>query len=210
MQTFKPTAKPKKQRKMLYQAPDHIRQKLFAAHLSAELRASHGTKSLPVRSGDTVRIVRGDHKGFEGKISRIDRSSYRVYVEGLTREKVDGTAIFVPVHPSKVVITGLVLDDKWRKKILERKKQARRKMEEAGARPAEEIIRPREEVIEEAADKKAVPKKKPGAKKPRVRKEKTAKKAPEEKAEKEAEVEQRPKAKKQRATRKVAKKTGGA
>ena len=214
MQTLKPTAKPAKQRRMLYQAPDHIRQKLFAAPLSSSLQASHGIKRLPVRSGDTVRIMRGDHKGFEGKITNIDRGNYRIYVEGLTREKVDGTAIFVPVHPSKVTITGLTLDDKWRKKILERKKQARKKVKKVAVKPAEEIVKPKEEMAKEkAVEKRAVPKKKPEAKRPRARKKAVTMKPTKEKTEKEKEKiepEQKPKAKKQRAPRRTGKKTGGA
>lgn len=116
--------KPRKQRKRLFQAPDHIRYKHFAAPLSPELRSSHGTKSIPVRTGDTVRIMRGDYKGFEGKVTSVDRKEYRIYVEGITREKVDGTQISASIHPSKVMITELNLKDKWREKILERKKKA--------------------------------------------------------------------------------------
>ena len=113
---------PRKQRKMLYNAPAHKRHKLMAAPLSSELAASKGAKNLPVRKGDTVRIQRGDHKGFEGKVSRVDLKEYRIYLEGLTREKTDGTNIFLPIHPSKVQIRNLNLDDKWRKNILGRKK----------------------------------------------------------------------------------------
>jgi len=112
------TTQPKKQRKMLYQAPLHIRYKLFSALLSPSLKASHNVGSLPVRSGDTVRIMRGDRKGLEGKVTRVDRKKYTIFVEGVTREKVDGTTTFVPIHPSKVMITGLNLDDKWRRESL--------------------------------------------------------------------------------------------
>src|SRR4030043_1083370 len=112
MQALKPRTKPTKQRKMLFQAPDHIRYKLFYAPLSPQLKKSHKVKTIPVRSGDTVRIMRGDHKGLEGKITRVDRRKYRIYVEGLTRERVDGPAIFVPVHPSKVMIKNLIFDDR--------------------------------------------------------------------------------------------------
>ena len=94
----------------------------MAAPLSPELIASKGAKSLPVRKGDTIQIVRGDRKGFEGKISRLDLKRYRIFIEGLTREKVDGTNIFISVHPSKVVLKKLNLDDRWRKAIIERKK----------------------------------------------------------------------------------------
>jgi large subunit ribosomal protein L24 len=202
MQAIKPVTKPTKQRKVLYQAPDHIRYKLFAATLSPELRVSHGVKALPVRSGDSVRIMRGDHKGFEGKIARIDRKKYRIYVEGLTREKVDGTTIFVPMHPSKVMITRLNLDDKWRKKILERKKVARRKVEEVAEKPPKEVVEIKEEAVEE----------KPPEKKPKRRKKKVAKKPPTEKAKEKAEEikkERKPKAKKTKAKRKTVEETKG-
>jgi len=115
------TTKPTKQRKRMYQAPVTERYRRFSASLSSKLKDSHGTNSVPVRKGDTVMIMRGDHKGSEGKVTQINRKNYRIFVEGADREKVDGTTISVPIHPSKVMITRLNLDDKWRKKILERK-----------------------------------------------------------------------------------------
>jgi len=202
MQAIKLATKPTKQRKTLYGAPDHIRYKIFAAPLSPELRASHGAKSLCARSGDTVRIMRGDHKGFEGKITRIDRKKYRIYVEGLTREKVDGTTIFVPIHPSKVMITRLNLDDKWRKKIIERKKAARMKAEEVAEKPPKEVVEIKEEVVEE----------KPPEKKPKRRKKKVAIKPSAEKVKEKAEEvkkKRKPKAKKTRAKSKAVEKTKG-
>ena len=202
MQAIKPVTKPTKQRKMLYKAPNHVRHKLFATSLSPELRTSQGVKAIPVRSGDTVRIMRGDNKGFEGKVTRIDRKKYRIHVEGLTREKVDGTAIFVPIHPSKVMITRLNLDDKWRKKILERKKETRKELAEVVEKPPEEVVEVKEEVIEE----KAPLKKKPKRKKRKIVKpvaEKVKKKA------EEAKKEAKSKVKKTKAKRKIVKKTEG-
>ncbi len=138
MQDTKRLKNPGKQRKRLFNAPAHIRHKLMAAPLSKELTASRGVKTLPVRKGDTVQIKRGDNKGFEGKVSRVDLKAYRIYLEGLTREKVDGTNIFISVHPSKVQIRSLNLDDKWRKNILERKKAVEKpaKAEKPKAKPA--------------------------------------------------------------------------
>jgi len=115
------TTKPGKQRKRLYQATPNERYRRFSAPLSSKLKDSHGTNSVPVIKGDTVMIMRGDRKGSEGKVTQINRAKYLLYVNGATREKVDGTQIPVPIHPSKVMITRLNLDDKWRKKILERK-----------------------------------------------------------------------------------------
>jgi large subunit ribosomal protein L24 len=115
------TTKPTKQRKRMYHAPATDRYRRFSAPLSSKLKDSQGTSSVPVRKGDTVIIMRGDRKGSEGKVNQIDRKNYRIFVDGATREKVDGTTIPVPIHPSKVMITRLNLDDKWRKKAMERK-----------------------------------------------------------------------------------------
>jgi large subunit ribosomal protein L24 len=134
MRDTKRVKNPGKQRKKLFNAPAHIRHKIMSAPLSRELTASRGAKTLPVRRGDTILIKRGDNKGFEGKVSRVDLKAFRIYVEGLTREKVDGTNIFLPIHPSKVEIRNLNLDDKWRKNILERKQHAA-KLEKPKVKP---------------------------------------------------------------------------
>jgi len=115
------TTKPRKQRKRLHQAPLHKRYKRFSAPLSPKLKESHNINSVPVRTGDTVQIMAGDRKGFEGKVTGVDRGKYRVFVEGVTQEKVDGTPVPIPLHPSKVMITQLNLDDKWRRETLKRK-----------------------------------------------------------------------------------------
>jgi len=129
------TKNPGKQRKMLFNAPAHIRHKLMTAPLSPELLAQRGIKALPARKGDTVRIMRGDHKVFEGKISRIDLKHFRVFLEGLTREKVDGSTVFVALHPSKIMIRTLNLDDKRRKAVLERKKPIIKKGQKPTIKP---------------------------------------------------------------------------
>jgi large subunit ribosomal protein L24 len=161
MQDTKRVKNPGKQRKKLFNAPAHLRHKLMAAPLSNELAASRGAKTLPVRKGDTVRIQRGDNKGFEGKISRVDTKQYRIYIEGLTREKVDGTNIFLPVHPSKVEIRNLNLDDNWRKEILGRKKEIGKpeSKEKAKAKQAKKIEKVKEQPqakIEEVEEEKPI------------------------------------------------------
>jgi large subunit ribosomal protein L24 len=112
---------PKKQRRAYYNAPLHKRQKLVSAPLSRELREKYGVRSLPVRKGDKVRIMRGDFKGHEDKVVRVDLKRYVIYVDGVTIKKADGTPVFRPIHPSNVMIIELNLDDDWRKKILERR-----------------------------------------------------------------------------------------
>jgi large subunit ribosomal protein L24 len=186
MQDTKRVKNPRKQRKRLFNAPAHIRHKLMAASLSNELAASKGAKTLPVRKGDTVRILRGDNKGFEGKVSRVDLKAYRIYLEGLTREKVDGTNIFLPIHPSKVQIRNLNLDDKWRKDILARKQPVEKK-EKPKAKPAKKAEKPKAQETEEVPTaketKKAPAKPKTAAKKTEAKTE-TAKAAPKPRAKK--------------------------
>jgi large subunit ribosomal protein L24 len=215
VQTTKRVKDPRKQRKRLYNAPAHLRHKLMAAPLAPELIKSKGVKTLPVKKGDTVRVVRGDHLGFEGKVNRVDLKRYRIFLEGLTREKVDGTNIFVSVHPSKVMIKNLKLDDKWRKAIVERKKQLAQSREEekkvkktAKKKPAAKAAKVKEENPVEkktAVQKKTVKKPAKPAKKT-VQKKTAAKKKTEEKPVAEAKPK---KAKKKPAKRKAVSKTKG-
>lgn len=116
--------KPRAQRRALAEAPHHMRRKLLSAPLSDELRAKYGLRSLPVRKGDSVKVMRGDFSGIEGKVIRVDRAEAKVFVEGITREKVSGEAKNVPVHASKVMITSLDLSDKWRAEALEKAPKA--------------------------------------------------------------------------------------
>ena len=102
---------PRKQRKALYNAPAHARGKYLSATLSKELRANLGKRTLPVRSGDKVRVLRGDFKGHEGEVLTVDYSSYKVTIEEVTLAKPDGTTTFLPVDPSNLVIIDADLKD---------------------------------------------------------------------------------------------------
>jgi large subunit ribosomal protein L24 len=125
----KVSIQPGKQRKVRYSAHSRLKHRLLAAPLSVELKTTYGRKTVPVRTGDTVRIVRGDFSGVEGKVSDINTSSQRLFVEGVTREKVAGTSEKVTVHCTKVMITKLNLDDKWRADSLKESKAAVEKKE---------------------------------------------------------------------------------
>jgi len=131
------SAKPRKQRKALYTMPHHLRRKLLSAPLSEELRAKYGFRSFPIRTGDRVRVMRGDFKGTEGRVIRVDRERGRIYIDTITRTKADGTPVNVPIHASKVMIVELDLSDKWRRKALERKMRAREEQARLGAEKGE-------------------------------------------------------------------------
>ena len=38
---------------------------------------------LKIKSGDTVKVIAGDHKGAEGKVLRVDREKNKAIVEGV-------------------------------------------------------------------------------------------------------------------------------
>ncbi|MCE4610652.1 MAG: 50S ribosomal protein L24 [Desulfurococcales archaeon] len=128
MVTLTKSRQPRKQRKAFFNAPLHARQKMMSAPLSPELREKYGIRNLPVRKGDKVRIMRGDFKGHEGKVVKVDLRRMKIYVEGVTIKRSDGTPVFRPIHPSNVMIIELDLSDEYRKSIIERRKRAREAM----------------------------------------------------------------------------------
>jgi len=113
--------KPSTARKRRYTAPNHLKRKYLSAPLSPSLRAEHGTRSMPVVQDDTVSITKGDRKLSEGRVLRVDVKDCRVYVEGITRTRMDGSTVQIPIKPENVMITRLNLNDQWRRRILERK-----------------------------------------------------------------------------------------
>jgi large subunit ribosomal protein L24 len=115
--------KPSKQRKALYQAPLHKRHRLVSAHLSKELRVQMKKRSMPVRKGDEVVVLRGKFSGTTGKVSEVDLKRLKVYVENVKRKNVAGQEIQIPIHPSKIMIVNPVMDDAKRKEFVERVKK---------------------------------------------------------------------------------------
>lgn len=96
----------------------------MSAHLSPQLREKYNRRSFPVRVGDTVKILRGEYKGVEGKVTGVNRKRQFVYVENVTMKKADGTTKPRPIHVSNIMITQLKLDDKFRQAALARGKEA--------------------------------------------------------------------------------------
>ena len=98
-----------------------IARRTLVATLSPELKKKYNVRSMPIRKGDTVTILRGAFRDVEGKVTQAEKKIASIYVEGVTKEKSDGSTIFMRIHSSKVMITKINLDDKWRKDILERR-----------------------------------------------------------------------------------------
>lgn len=112
---------PRKQRKYRYNAPLHIKQKFVSTHLSKDLRKKHHKRSINLRKGDSVKIMRGQFKTKTGKIEEISVKKTLVYVSGIDITKRDGTKARYPINPSNLMITEINMDDKRRNKSIERK-----------------------------------------------------------------------------------------
>src|SRR3989338_143123 len=87
------SSKAGKQRKFRQNAPLHVRHKFMSSHLSKELRKQLKRRSLPLRKGDEVKIMRGKFAGTSGK------------------------EIPLPLEPSNLLITNPVMEDKRRLKM---------------------------------------------------------------------------------------------
>ena len=95
--------------------------KKFGSSLSKELRGKYTRRAVRPVKGDGVRIVRGGFKGIEGKITSVDSKRGKVFVEGVTREKIAGGKTgAVAIDSSKVVITNLNFEDKLRRQRIEK------------------------------------------------------------------------------------------
>jgi large subunit ribosomal protein L24 len=111
--------KPRKQRYMLYNAPLHKKRKWISSHLAENLLLKYDRRSLPVVKGDTVKVMRGNYRGHEDKISKVNVRDQTVEIEGVTITTAKGTKIAKPIHASTLLITKLNITDKWRRQKLE-------------------------------------------------------------------------------------------
>jgi len=117
---WKASKQPRKQRKYVYNAPLHTRNKLMSAHLSEELIKKYKRRNFPVKKGDNVMIMRGQFRGKTGNVNSVNYKKIKVYIDGAEMMKKDGTKAFYPIHPSNIMIKELDLKDKERRKAIER------------------------------------------------------------------------------------------
>ena len=102
---------------MLYKLiSKHKRDKFLGANLSVNLREQHNKRSIRVIKGDTVRILRGEYVGIEGKVEKVNTLRSTLSIEGVQREKIRGGNVKVQVHASNVQIISLNTDDDYRLK----------------------------------------------------------------------------------------------
>jgi large subunit ribosomal protein L24 len=95
--------------------PKHTRDRMVGSSLSPNLREQFATRSIRVIKGDTVKVMRGEYSGIEGKVEKVNTKKGTLSIEGIQREKVRGGNVKVQIHASNVFVSTLNLDDKYRK-----------------------------------------------------------------------------------------------
>jgi large subunit ribosomal protein L24 len=107
--------------------PKHSRERLLRSSLSSELKEKYGKRNVRVVAGDTIKVMRGEYSGIEGKVEKVNTARGSLAIEGIQREKVRGGNVKVQINTSNVMITSLDLDDKYRQSILQRIKEPNQK-----------------------------------------------------------------------------------
>jgi large subunit ribosomal protein L24 len=125
-------------KRMLYKASKHLLSKQLGSHLAKDLKEKHSCKSMRVIEGDSVKVLRGEFKGIEGKVTKVSTEKRGIAIEGIKREKLKGGNVDIYIHPSNVVITSLNLEDKWRVNRLEGQKT---KTPKPAATPEPKVIK---------------------------------------------------------------------
>lgn len=120
--SWKSSAKPSKQRKYRHDAPLHVRQKLVSSILDKPLREKFGMKSISIRKGDEVVVLRGENKKKKGAVLSVDLKSLKVTVDNVKKKKRSGEEFYIPIDPSNIKITKLNTDDKKRLKNVKKVK----------------------------------------------------------------------------------------
>lgn len=121
---------PRKQRKFLAKAPIHKKRKLLSVNLSKELRKKYETRNIVVRKDDKIKIMRGKHKGKQGKVTKVNTKLQKIFIENLQVKKQDGSMANIPFRPSNLQIVELYMEDKKRIKKQTPKKEEKQESKE--------------------------------------------------------------------------------
>lgn len=118
---LKESKQPRKQRRYNYSAPLHIKQKFVNVHISKELRKKYNKRSVGLKKGDSVKILRGKFKGHTGTVEKINLKKSKAIINGAEFTKKDGSKLPFLIAVSNLIITELNIEDKKRRKSIERK-----------------------------------------------------------------------------------------
>lgn len=113
--------------KLIGVAPKQLAERKLRSPLSRALREKYGRRNLRVIAGDTIKVVRGEYSGIEGKIEKVNMKRGSLAIEGIQREKVRGGNVKVEINSTNVVVTDLDLDDKLRQALIQRIHESEKK-----------------------------------------------------------------------------------
>ena len=113
-------SKRRTQRKLQLGAPSSVKRKLMSSHLNKSLRDQYKIRSLPIKRGDEVKILKGKGKGKTGKVVQVYRKRNVIYVDKVQRDKQNGQTVFLPIKPSYCLIEKLLIN-KDRTKTIEKR-----------------------------------------------------------------------------------------
>ena len=99
--------------------PKHLHDARIRSTLIEDLRRQYRRRNARVIKGDTVKVMRGEYTGIEGKVEKVNTERGTLAIEGVQREKIKGGNVKVQIHASNVTIVGLNLQDKYRQAKLQ-------------------------------------------------------------------------------------------
>ena len=132
---------PRRQRRAFFEAPTSERRRRMAVPLSRELRRRFRRRNVPVRKGDTVRVLSGSFAGREERVARVSRRDYSVTLDNVTLKTAEEKLKPLALRMSHLVITRLNLADPWRRRSL-RLREEDVTAEERGEVPEPEAATP--------------------------------------------------------------------
>jgi large subunit ribosomal protein L24 len=103
----------------LKHVPKHLHDARICSTLIEDLRRQYNRRNTRVIKGDTVKVMRGEYTGIEGKVEKVNTERGTLAIEGVQREKIKGGNVKVQIHASNVTIVGLNLQDKYRQARLQ-------------------------------------------------------------------------------------------
>jgi large subunit ribosomal protein L24 len=125
---------------------------MVASTLNDSLRQRYKTRNTRVIKGDSVRVMRGEYSGIEGKVEKVNTARATLSIEGIQREKIRGGNVKVQIHASNVMITTLNLDDKYRQTKLERLAEAGNNAVKRESAKRKKRVTTKKELVKEGED----------------------------------------------------------
>jgi ribosomal protein uL24 len=109
---------PRRQRRAVFNATSSERRRRMTVPLSRELRSRFHRRSVPIRKGDTVRVMKGSYVGREERVARVSRRDYTVTLDNVTLKSGEEKLKPLPIRTNHLLLVRLNLADEWRRETL--------------------------------------------------------------------------------------------